>query len=70
MLALVLPSLKERPALKTALAGAAVALIAAPFLPPGLPVLLALLGLVFALPLPRSRPPRELAENNRSEVRP
>jgi predicted branched-subunit amino acid permease len=68
MLALVLPSLKERPALRTALAGATIALVSAPFLPPGLPVLLALLGLVFALPLPGARRPRELEESAR-EVR-
>jgi 4-azaleucine resistance transporter AzlC len=52
MLALLLPSLKERPALRVALGAAAVALVATPFLPPGLPVLVALLGLVFALPVP------------------
>jgi 4-azaleucine resistance transporter AzlC len=64
MLALVLPSLKERPALRTALAGGAIALITAPFLPPGLPVLVALLGLVFALPVPGPRRPRELEESD------
>jgi predicted branched-subunit amino acid permease len=52
LLALILPSLRERPALRVAAAGAAIALVSAPVLPPGLPVLAALLGLVFALPLP------------------
>jgi 4-azaleucine resistance transporter AzlC len=47
------PALRDRPALRVAAGGATVALVAAPFLPPGLPVLVALLGLVFALPLPR-----------------
>jgi predicted branched-subunit amino acid permease len=56
MLALLLPALKDRPALRVALGGAVLALAAAPFLPPGLPVLVALLGLVFALPVPRKRP--------------
>ncbi|GAA0900215.1 AzlC family ABC transporter permease [Virgisporangium aurantiacum] len=57
MLALLLPALKERPALRVALGAAVLALAAAPFLPPGLPVLAALLGLVFALPLPRAGRP-------------
>ncbi len=55
LLALVLPSLREKPALRVAVAAAVVALVTAPFLPAGLPVLVALLGLVFAVPLP-SRP--------------
>jgi 4-azaleucine resistance transporter AzlC len=53
MLALLLPALGDRPALRVALGGAAIALICVPLLPPGVPVLVALLGLVFALPLPR-----------------
>jgi predicted branched-subunit amino acid permease len=40
-LALLAPKLRERPALLTAVAGAAVALVATPYLPAGLPVLLA-----------------------------
>ena len=40
-LALMAPRLRERPALLAAIAGAAVALLATPFLPAGLPVLLA-----------------------------
>jgi 4-azaleucine resistance transporter AzlC len=50
MLALLLPALAGRPALRVAIGGAVIALIATPVLPPGLPVLVALLGLVFALP--------------------
>ena len=52
MLALLLPSLRERRALVGAVAGGAIALAAIPILPPGLPVLVALLGLAFALPVP------------------
>ncbi|MEV4507506.1 AzlC family ABC transporter permease [Dactylosporangium sp. NPDC049525] len=52
LLALTLPSLKDKVAVRVAVAGAAIALAATPFLPAGLPVLLALLGLVFALPVP------------------
>jgi 4-azaleucine resistance transporter AzlC len=52
LLALVLPSLREKPALRVAVAAAAVALATTPFLPAGLPVLVALVGLVFAIPLP------------------
>jgi predicted branched-subunit amino acid permease len=48
LLALVLPALREMRARRAALAGAAVALAATPFLPAGLPVLLALLGLAAA----------------------
>jgi 4-azaleucine resistance transporter AzlC len=42
ILALIVPSLRERVTLRAAVAGAALALVAAPFLPAGLPVLLAL----------------------------
>lgn len=42
ILALIVPDLRDRPTLRAALAGAAIALAAAPFLPAGLPVLLAL----------------------------
>ncbi len=55
LLALVLPTLRQRPALRVAVGGAAVALATAPFLPPGLPVLAALLGLALALPVPGRR---------------
>ncbi|WP_018685919.1 AzlC family ABC transporter permease [Actinokineospora enzanensis] len=46
MLALVLPALKEAGKARPALLGAAVALATTPFLPAGVPVLLALVGLV------------------------
>jgi branched chain amino acid efflux pump len=49
LLALVLPSLRDRTTRHAALAGAAVALLATPFLPAGLPVLLALSGLLLTL---------------------
>ncbi|NED96892.1 AzlC family ABC transporter permease [Phytoactinopolyspora alkaliphila] len=49
LLALVLPSLREHTTRRAALIGGAVALAATPFLPAGVPVLMALLGLlVFA----------------------
>ncbi|MFI8081286.1 AzlC family ABC transporter permease [Kitasatospora sp. NPDC086009] len=50
LLALVLPSLTDRRTRAAALAGAVVAVAATPYLPAGLPVLLALLGLLFAGP--------------------
>ncbi|HEY1095111.1 MAG TPA: AzlC family ABC transporter permease [Glycomyces sp.] len=50
VLALVLPSLREQGTLLAALTGAAIALATSPFLPAGIPVLLALAGLVFAWP--------------------
>ncbi|GLZ43038.1 AzlC family ABC transporter permease [Actinokineospora sp. NBRC 105648] len=46
MLALVLPALHEAGKLRPALLGAVIALATTPFLPPGVPVLLALAGLV------------------------
>ncbi|MFB8236717.1 AzlC family ABC transporter permease [Kitasatospora purpeofusca] len=48
LLALVLPSLTDRRTRAAALTGAAVAVAATPFVPAGLPVLLALTGLLFA----------------------
>jgi 4-azaleucine resistance transporter AzlC len=42
ILALIVPALRDRATRRTAVAGAAIALAAAPFLPAGLPVLLAL----------------------------
>jgi 4-azaleucine resistance transporter AzlC len=54
LLALVLPSLRGNPRTRNAaLLGAAVALAATPFLPAGVPVLLALAGLVVLVPAPR-----------------
>jgi len=52
LLALVLPSLGEGRLRVAALVGAAVAVAATPFVSPGLPVLLALLGLVVVLRRP------------------
>lgn len=49
LLALILPALRERPKRRAALTGAAIALAAVPFLPAGLPVLLALAGLATLL---------------------
>lgn len=48
LLALVLPSLADRRTRTAAVVGAAVAVAATPFVPAGLPVLLALAGLLFA----------------------
>lgn len=48
LFALVLPSLRDRGTLRAVLAGAAVALAATPFVPAGVPVLLALTGLLVA----------------------
>ena len=47
LLALVLPALRDRSTRTAALVGVVVALAATPFLPAGLPVLLALVGMVF-----------------------
>jgi 4-azaleucine resistance transporter AzlC len=46
LLALIVPALRDRVTLRAAVAGAAIALAAAPFLPAGLPVLLALAGVL------------------------
>lgn len=51
LLALLLPSLSDRRVGLAALAGAAIALLASPFLPAGVPVLLALVGVLVALPV-------------------
>ncbi|WP_343983402.1 AzlC family ABC transporter permease [Kribbella koreensis] len=47
LLALVLPALRDRSTRKAAAVGVVVALVATPFLPAGLPVLFALVGLLF-----------------------
>jgi branched chain amino acid efflux pump len=47
LLALVLPALRDRSTRKAAAIGVLVALAATPFLPAGLPVLFALVGLLF-----------------------
>ncbi len=57
LLALVLPSLADRGTRNAALLGAVIAVAATPFLPAGLPVLLALAGLVLA-----GRPARTVAD--------
>ncbi|WP_078901183.1 AzlC family ABC transporter permease [Actinacidiphila yeochonensis] len=58
LLALLLPSLNRSAPRRAALAGAVVALAATPFLPAGLPVLLALLGVAAAgRGVPRNEPP-------------
>ena len=49
ILALIFPALRDRVTLRAALAGAAIALATAPFLPAGLPVLLALAGVACTL---------------------
>jgi 4-azaleucine resistance transporter AzlC len=59
ILALIVPELRERMTLRAALAGAAIALIATPFLPAGLPVLLALAAVLL---LVRQRSPDEAPE--------
>ncbi|MGH3125160.1 MAG: AzlC family ABC transporter permease [Streptosporangiaceae bacterium] len=56
ILALIVPDLRDRITLRAALAGAAIALIATPFLPAGLPVLLALAAVLL---LVRERSPEE-----------
>src|SRR5262249_7840280 len=59
LLALVLPSLADRGPRHAALAGAVIAVVATPFLPAGLPVLLALAGLALA-----GRPAVSVADTN------
>ena len=49
ILALIVPSLRDRPILRAAATGAVIALAAAPFLPPGLPGLLALAAVLLLL---------------------
>jgi 4-azaleucine resistance transporter AzlC len=49
ILALIFPALRDRVTLRAALAGAAISLAAAPFLPAGLPVLLALAAVLSTL---------------------
>jgi 4-azaleucine resistance transporter AzlC len=46
LLALVLPSLRDKSLRRAALSGAAIAVLASPFLPAGLPVLLALVAML------------------------
>lgn len=64
LLALVLPTLADRGTRHAALAGAVIAVATTPFLPPGVPVLLALAGLVLAarptLAAPDTKPALEV----------
>ncbi|MBP2478146.1 4-azaleucine resistance transporter AzlC [Crossiella equi] len=53
MFALILPQLADPTPRRVAVLAGAVAVATAPLLPPGLPVLLGLLGLAAALPLPK-----------------
>jgi predicted branched-subunit amino acid permease len=54
LLALVLPALRDGRTRRAALAGAAVAVLATPLLPAGLPVLLSLVGLALLAVRPRA----------------
>ncbi len=54
LLALIVPSLRDRPTLRAVLLGAVIAVATAPVLPEGLPVMAALVGVAAALPMPRS----------------
>jgi 4-azaleucine resistance transporter AzlC len=60
LLALVLPALRDRSTRTAALVGVVIALIATPFLPAGLPVLLALGGMLFYR---AEKPALEVAHN-------
>ncbi|WP_246195594.1 AzlC family ABC transporter permease [Halopolyspora algeriensis] len=53
LLALVMPSLRDRPTLRAVVIGAVIAVVATPVLPEGLPVMAALLGVAAALPTPK-----------------
>ncbi|OLF12507.1 AzlC family ABC transporter permease [Actinophytocola xanthii] len=53
LLALILPALRDRTTLSSAVVGALLALAATPFLPPGLPVLVALAGVLLSVPAAR-----------------
>lgn len=50
LLALILPALRDRATLSSAVVGAALALATTPFLPAGLPVLIALAGVLLSVP--------------------
>jgi 4-azaleucine resistance transporter AzlC len=53
MFALIFSALKERRTLRVAVLGAAIAVATTPFLPPGIPVVLAAFGVLAALPIGR-----------------
>jgi 4-azaleucine resistance transporter AzlC len=61
LLALLLPSLKNARVRNAALLGAVIALATTPFLPAGVPVLLALGGLVVLIPAPKAAEQAEVA---------
>lgn len=50
LLALTMPSLAEKPTLRAAVLGAVIAVVTTPYLPGGVPVLLALVGMAVAWP--------------------
>ncbi|WP_129336380.1 AzlC family ABC transporter permease [Cellulomonas endophytica] len=64
LLALVVPALRRPAVRRAALAGAAVALAASTVLPPGLPVLLALVGVLLALRSPEDARPGDAARGD------
>jgi branched chain amino acid efflux pump len=68
ILALIVPDLRERMTLRAALAGAAVALAATPFLPAGLPVLLALAAVLLLVRRRPSSPAPEAASSPAADV--
>ncbi|WP_428964380.1 AzlC family ABC transporter permease [Micromonospora fluostatini] len=69
LLALLLPSLRDRDTRRVALVGAALAVLTTPFLPAGLPVLLALGGLlVLFLPRRSTTPPTPAAPDDAGPV--
>jgi len=70
ILALIVPDLRDRMTRRAALAGAAIALAATPFLPAGLPVLLALAAvlLLARTPAPASRPGQDPATSDQEPV--
>lgn len=57
LLALIMPSLREHSTLRAVVLGALLAVSTTPLLPEGLPVLVALVGVAAALPLPASSEP-------------
>lgn len=52
LLALIVPSLRDRPTLRAVALGAVIAIATTPLLPDGLPVMAALLGVAVTLPVP------------------
>lgn len=57
LLALIIPSLRDRPTLRAVVLGTGIAIATTPLLPEGLPVLCAVLGVAVALPVPRRAKP-------------